>query len=181
MENSIEQKFTDCYKANTDALFRHILFRLGGDRERAKELLQETFCRAWGALAKKQASGKEVDNLRAYFYRIAHNLLVDEYGKPKTSSLEALAEARSDDGEAGEIEIRDMGVHADTLMSVESAELARAMAKLPDDYRQVLAMRYIDDLGPSAIAEVTGESANVISVRINRATEALRKILNIEQ
>ncbi len=178
MSINTEQQFLESYTANTDALFRHILFRIGGDREKAKDILQDTFTRAWGALA----GGKEIENLRAYFYRIAHNLIVDEYGRPKHASLEAMSESdeNSEGGEgSGEIAIADASSHADTMASVESAELVRALAKLPADYRDVLTMRYIDDLGPGAIAEITGESANVISVRINRATAALREVLHI--
>jgi len=51
---------------------------------------------------------------------------------------------------------------------------------LPEDSRTVLVMRYIDDLGPNEIADMLEESANVVSVRINRATKELRKILRIE-
>lgn len=173
--------FTESYKANADAIFRHILFRLGGDRERARELLQETFCRAWGAIAKREGSGREIENLRAYFYRIAHNLIVDEYGKTKTISLDALAESNvGGEGGSGEYDLADESAQANTMARVESAELCRAMSKLPADYRQVITMRYIDDLGPNQIAQIIGESANVISVRLNRATAALRKILNIQ-
>src|SRR3989344_1545875 len=178
MTNEIEQKFVQSYEANRDALFRHILFRIGGDRERATDILSDTFARAWDALCKREGKRddekKDIENLRAYFYRIAHNLLVDEYGKPKVASLDALSE----ESEHGELEVSEVSLHSDVVRLGELSELTRALAKLPNDFREVLVLRYIDDMGPSQIAEILGESANTVSVRINRATAALREILN---
>ena len=88
MKSRTEQVFLAAYEANKNALFRHILMRISGDRDRATDLLSDVFARTWNALCK----GKEIENLRAYFYRVAHNLLVDEYGKPKVISLDALSE-----------------------------------------------------------------------------------------
>jgi len=172
MASKTEETFLAAYKANTDALFRHILFRIGGDRERAKDLLQDVFCRTWD----KVRDGREIENLRAYFYRIAHNLIVDEYGKHKTVSLDALREGET---EEENFDLPDTCA-IDPSEAASVAELKRAIDRLPDDSRTVLVMRYIDDLGPSEIAEILSESANVVSVRINRATKELRKILQIE-
>ncbi|MEK7535664.1 MAG: RNA polymerase sigma factor [Patescibacteria group bacterium] len=169
MGNRIEQTFLETYQANTDALFRHILFRIGGDRDKAKDLLQETFCRAWKVLA----GGKEIENLRAYFYRIAHNLIIDEYGKHKNVSLEQMMEEV-------EFDPADTGSQSNPGLGAEITELQNAINKLEQESRTVLVMRYIDDLGPNEIANILGERANVISVRINRATKALKKVLHIE-
>ncbi|HEY4493369.1 MAG TPA: RNA polymerase sigma factor [Candidatus Paceibacterota bacterium] len=170
MKSRTEQVFLAAYEANKNALFRHILMRISGDRDRATDLLSDVFARTWNALCK----GKEIENLRAYFYRVAHNLLVDEYGKPKVISLDALSE----ESEHGELEVSEVSLHSDVVRLGELSELTRALAKLPNDFREVLVLRYIDDMGPSQIAEILGESANTVSVRINRATAALREILN---
>ena len=176
MASKIEETFLTAYEANTDALFRHILFRIGGDREMAKDLLQDTFCRAWD----KVRDGREIENLRAYFYRIAHNLIIDEYGKHKTVSLDAMRENVSGEtGDEGELDLPDTSL-VDPSSAASVNELQRAINKLPEDSRTVLVMRYIDDLGPNEIADMLEESANVVSVRINRATKELRKILRIE-
>lgn len=49
------------------------------------------------------------------------------------------------------------------------------MHQLPVEYREVLLLRYVDGLAPREIAQLTGESANVISVRIHRARRQLRQ------
>lgn len=80
--------------------------------------------------------------------------------------------------DVSEFNIADASTHNNVMKNSEVSELHRALAKLEESDREVLVMRYIDDIGPNEIAEILGESANVISVRINRATKALREILN---
>ncbi|HEY9582723.1 MAG TPA: sigma-70 family RNA polymerase sigma factor [Candidatus Paceibacterota bacterium] len=178
VKKDIEKEFIGAYEANKNALFRHIMFRIGGDREKATDLLSDTFTRTWDALCKRNSENKEIENLRAYFYRVAHNLIVDEYGKPKIASLDALSEGREESDGDEKFDVIESGSHADVVKHSEVSELHRALAKLEQSDREILVMRYIDDIGPNEIAEIIGESANVISVRINRATKALREILN---
>lgn len=160
-----EHEFRKAYNAYADALFRHCYFRLY-DRERSKDLVQDAFMKAWGYIAK----GREVENMRAFLYRILHNLIVDEFRKKKTVSLDALKERGVD------------FIAHEKLNQNDLSELKNIMSffsELPVKYREVATMRYIDDLTPKEIAEITGESENNISVRINRATAQLRNLMKI--
>lgn len=74
--------------------------------------------------------------------------------------------------------------HAMTGKAEQDAEYGRALeaiATLAREYREVFMMRFIDDLSPKEIAEILGVSANVVSVRITRATKELRKCLGVSQ
>ncbi|HRH93022.1 MAG TPA: RNA polymerase sigma factor [Candidatus Peribacteria bacterium] len=158
------QLLTEAYDAYADAIFRHCYFRVFS-RERGKELMQETFMRTWQYLS----DGKTVDNMRAFLYRIANNLIVDESRKKRETSLEALQEAGFDP--AGE----DGNVKAAALL--EERRVLETLTNLEKPYREVFIMRHIDGLKPAEIAELLGESANTVSVRLHRATEQLRKFL----
>lgn len=151
--------FLKMYDELADALFRHCLFRVY-DKERARELMQECFTRTWEQIAK----GKEIQNLKAFLYRVANNLVIDEARKKKEVSLEVLMESGFEPGDLGHI-------------SIETAADARAviavMHTMDESIRDVIVMRYIDGLGPKDIAQITGESENVISVRLHRG---LRKV-----
>ena len=48
---------------------------------------------------------------------------------------------------------------------------------LPETYSEILFMRYVEELGVSEIAAITGKSVNVISVRINRGIKRLKEII----
>lgn len=155
-----EAIFTEAYDEYADAIFRHCYFRLL-NRERAKELMQDAFLKTWEYLK----GGHDIENIRAFLYKVANNLIIDHVRKKKEMSLDALMEQGFDPGVDG---AHDMAVRVDEWKILET------MSQLEPTQRDVLIMRHIDGLQPAEIAAITGESANVISVRIHRATEKLR-------
>ena len=82
-----EEQFIKIYDELADSIFRHCYFRIY-NYERAKELMQETFTRTWEYVAK----GKKIDNLKAFVYRIATNIIIDEARRKKSVSLDDLME-----------------------------------------------------------------------------------------
>lgn len=161
----VEQRFIQAYETFSDALFRHFYFRLS-NKERALELVQETFTRSW----KYIVQGKEILELRSFLYRVANNLIVDEYRRRETTewiSLDALTEKGFD------VKTR----HHEAMMNYsEGREMLKALALLDEKYRHVVVLRYIDGLSPKEIAEVIGETENNVSVRLNRALVKIRII-----
>lgn len=162
MQRDIEEKFLVAYDDHADAIYRHCFFRVFSEG-RAEELTQEVFMRAWEYLA----SGKDVQNIRAFLYRIATNLIIDESRKKKEESLDQLLET-SDALEP----IHDG--HKDMEKNFLMKDVVAKIKSLPQEESQLLIMRYIDDLEPKEIAEILGVSANNVSVRINRAVSSLK-------
>ncbi|HWH07005.1 MAG TPA: RNA polymerase sigma factor [Candidatus Paceibacterota bacterium] len=166
MRKSKEQEFITAYDAYADALFRYCYFKVY-DRERAKELMQETFTKAWEYLA----SGKEVESIRPFLYRIAHNLSVNEVVRSRPVSLDQMAEMMGYDP-------------ADTKQPTpeQESEYALLLAKLgelePVD-RDVLTMRYVEGLPVKEIAGILQEAPNTVSVRIHRALKRMREELQL--
>lgn len=156
-----EEGFLKAYDAYADAIFRHAYFRLG-DRDRALDVMQDTFCRVW----KSYGSGESVGNMRALLYRIAGNLVIDEIRKKKTLSLDALAE----DG-------FDPEASDDGSMARETyGEIIALMREMEEEDRVPLLLRYVDDLSPKDIAETLGITENAASVRIHRALAKVRAL-----
>ncbi len=83
MDPAIEQRFLALYDETADAVYRHCYFRVH-DRELAKDMTQEAYARTWNTLAK---GGIEIENLKAFLFRIASNLVIDHYRKKKEASL----------------------------------------------------------------------------------------------
>lgn len=164
---NIEDQFVKVYEASADGLFRHCYFKLG-NRELAKDLVQETFTKAWASIAK----GAEVRNLKSFLYKIANNLIIDEYRKKKTVSLDELQ------GEGFDV-VGATG--AGIARTSEQTLVIASLAKLEGKHKEVLVLRYVSDLTPREIAEVLGETENAVSVRINRALKQLRASLNINE
>ncbi|MDB5244628.1 MAG: polymerase sigma factor, sigma-70 family [Parcubacteria group bacterium] len=159
-----ETAFLKLHEEFADAIYRHCYYRVSSQSV-AEDLTQESFMRVWDYLS----SGKKVDNPKAFLYRIASNLVIDYYRKKKETSLDVLSEAGFDP--AGEDE-------QSILTYAEGQVIPALLAKLEPDYREVLVMRYVDDLTIGEIAQAIGESDNVVSVRIHRGVAKLKTLFN---
>lgn len=159
-----EKQLWEAYEAYADALFRHCYFRMY-DRELAKDLVQETFSRAWSSYF---VPGKEVENLRALLYRILNNLIVDEVRRKKPVPLDTIAE---------EIPSRE-NVPEIVGNTIAGEKVIKLLDRLDGKYQEVIVMNFIDGLSPKEIGAIIGESENVVSVRIHRGLKKVRELLN---
>lgn len=150
------------YDAHSDAIFRHCFFRVY-DREKAREMMQDVFMKTWEYIVQ----GKKIDNLRAFLYRVANNMVIDWSRKKKETSLDAMM----DEG----FEPVGLGVKQTTL-AAEAGQMIDLLDQLDEKYRDAVRMRYLDELSPKEIAHVLGETENVVSVRIHRGLAQLRAI-----
>lgn len=167
-----ERDFAAAFEAYNDELFRHVALRLR-DRERAVELTQECFLRAWDYLNK----GEEIRELRPFLYRTLRHLIIDEYRKKKATSLEAMVE--STEGAS----VEDL-LPADESNTLEAAfdrhdgeRVLEALTRLAEPYKESVTLRFVDGLSPQEIANVIGESENVVSVRVHRGLKKLKALL----
>ncbi len=166
------RSFEEAYERYSDELFRHCSLRLS-DRERALDLTQEAFLRTWEYIER----GETVDEFRPFLYRTLRNLIIDEYRKHKTHSLESMLEGT----EETDIEALMPADESNTLeAAIDRFDGKRALAaleKLPDLYKEVLILRYVESLSPKEIARYMGESENAVSVRIHRGLKKLKTLL----
>jgi len=168
-----ENEFIGAFDVHADALFRHAYFRIS-NRERALDLTQETFIKAWEYVR----GGDEIRHWKSFLYRVLNNLIIDEYRRKKEQSLDALF---ADDPVRAEesIAVDGRGEMEDRLdEELLLAQMRSLILALPERHRTVLTLRYIDGFSLGEIARTLGTSENVISVRVHRATARLRKLCN---
>src|SRR3989344_8669705 len=168
----IQHTFTKAFELYGDELFRHASMRLS-DRDRALELTQECFMKVF-EYAKK---GEEIREMRPLLYRTLRHLIIDEYRSKKPVSLEQMVEGQEDMS----VEVLLPPDESNTLeAAIERFDGKRAMAALqdlPDAYREVLSLRYVEGLSPGEIGGIVGESENAVSVRIHRGLKKLKEVL----
>lgn len=170
---SQEERFLEAFEEYGDALFRHAFIRIS-DRERAIDLVHDTYTKAWTYLR----AGHEVESFRPFLYKVLNNLIVDEYRKRRESSLDALLAAEGvSEGSFDELVEDNTESLAATLDGQRAFEL---LERLPDEYREVVTLRFVDGLGPKEIAELIEETENVVSVRLHRALRSLRSLIETE-
>ncbi|MDP2637378.1 MAG: RNA polymerase sigma factor [bacterium] len=163
MHEDKRQQFLQAYDEFADAIFRYCYFRVF-DRELANDLVQDTFLRVWGYLEK----GGEIQHFRVFLYKIATNLIIDYKRKKRAVSLELMQEKGFEPRQDNTLRF---------LERIDAKNAVQRLSELPPHYREVITMRYVEELAVKEIAEVLGETENNISVRIHRGLEALRKIL----
>ncbi len=170
---ALEKTFLEAYGNHNDAIFRFILFKID-NRERALDIVQETFMKTWLHMTSK---GK-IENTRAFLYTVAGNLIIDEYRRRErkdyhTDSLDTLNEAGFEPS-VSEDEV-------EKIMDKLDGEQAMTMIKeLPPLYSSVLYMKYSEEMSIPEMAKSLDVSENVVSVRINRAMKKLKEMTEEE-
>jgi len=158
-----EREFLTSYAAHSDAIFRYCYYRVF-DREKAKDYVQETYLRTWKYLAE----GRKVDNIRAFLYRTATNIIIDESRKKKATSLDQIMEK----GFAPNTDPRQK-----TQDHFTGQELIAIIKSLDDKYKDVILMKYLDDLSTKEIALVLNETENNVYVRLSRGLEKVKEVV----
>lgn len=165
-----ETRFLEAFDEYNDALFRHALMRIS-NREKAIDLVHDTYTKVW-SYAK---DGYVIDSFRPFLYKVLNNLIIDEYRKRKEASLDSiLAQEGVDEGSFDDLTENTVEQLAATIDGRKAFEL---LEELPDQYKEVIILRFVDQLGPSEISELTEETQNVISVRIHRGLKLLRQLI----
>ena len=126
-----------------------------------EDLVQDTFMKTWNYLVK----GGKIDIMKAFLYHVLNNLIVDEYRKRKTSSLDVLVEKGYEPG----------ADHTESLLNMLDGKTAILLIqRLPERYQKVLKMRYVQDLSLSEMSLITGQSKNTMAVQVHRGLEKLK-------
>jgi len=140
--------------------------------EIAEELAQEAFVKAWKALARFDPDRK----FSSWLFKIAHNVALDHLRKrePVAESLDApIAE---DEGPRPlPADPRAENPLARTTFRAAGQALEAAMAGLRREYREILALRFAEELSYEEIAEVTGAPLGTVKVHLHRARQELAK------
>lgn len=152
-------------KAHDDfeiGLMNHAHFRLN-DSVVCDDLVQDTYLKTWNYMI---TSGK-IHLMKPFLYHILNCLIIDEYRKRKTASLDVLIEKGLELGVDDSAKIIN---HIDGASAVQMIEL------LPSTYKSVIHMRYVEELSIEEISVMTGQSKGVIAVQTYRGLEKLKKI-----
>ena len=164
---SLDADFTELYRAHLRDVYSYAYYRIGNHHD-AEDITEQTFLQAYRHFerAQREARGRP---LRPWLIRIAHNLAANYYRdrsrKPQTN-------------------LEDAGVLPtlhDTEDLVEGREevhqVLAGVAKLPEDRRDALIMRFALDMDNREIARALGRTDGATKVLIHRAIKQLEEEL----
>lgn len=169
--------FDELLARNQQKLFNYILFVVG-DQELANDVFQDTFVK----IIVKLQEGKYTDSGKFSFWltRIAHNVIMDRYRRQKSEHIiepnkeNDLSQLRTDTLTAGNRE----NEYVNTQIMDDVRHL---MDSLPATQREVVYMRYYQELSFKEIAEITGVSINTSLGRMRYALINMRRMAKQHQ
>ena len=154
------EMLTNAHNDYEKGLNLHAFFKVS-DHAIGEDLVQDTFMKTWKYLVK----GGEIDTMKAFLYHVLNNLIIDQYRKRKTTSLDTLLEKGFDlstgDGES----LFDVLDGKAAIISIQ---------RLPLTYQKVIRMRYVQHLSLEEMALITGQTKNVMSVQVHRGLAKLK-------
>ena len=154
-----------------DRLYAYIYYTVRNE-ELAEDIFQETFMKAIVTI--RQGRYNENGKFSAWLRRIAHNLIIDSFRQEKSENLVSCDEP--------EVNILNNiglaeGTIENTIVNRQIlADVRRLMEFLPDEQREVVYMRFYQDLSFKEIAEQTGVSINTSLGRMRYAILNLRRM-----
>ena len=167
----IEEKFLKAHDEYAASILRHISFRVS-DEMLAQDLTQETFFKAWKYVQQSGGQLKEINNIKAFLYKVANNLIIDHYRGKKRFFL-------SHNSFNEDELVFEPKQKKEAEISIEMEIVERALMGMDEEYRQIILYRYIDELSVKEIANITKKTANNISVIIHRALKQLKEKINV--
>jgi len=166
-DTSLRRMVLDLYDRDHLGLRRYVGF-LGIDPETAQELVQESFLRVHQHLL----SGGDRSNLRAWLYRVAHNLVRNAQTSARTNRTEYLPDL----GASAEIRDEAMSAEDEMLATERNARFKAALEQLSAAQRDCLALR-TRGLKYREIAEVLNLSVSTVGEHVQRGLETIKELI----
>jgi len=152
--------FTVAHHDFEAGLNKHAYFKLN-NHATGEDLVQDTFIKTWQYLVR----GGKIEVMKAFLYHVLNNLIVDEYRKRKTSSLDVLVEKGFEPNAGNSARFYDM---------LDGKAALLLIARLPIAYQKIMRMRYVQDLSLKEMALITGKSQNALAVQAHRGLVKLK-------
>ena len=163
--------FDSLLNRHKDTVYSYIYF-IVRNRELAEDIFQETFVKAIVTI--KQGRYTENGKFRAWISRIAHNLIIDNYRQEKNEQT-----ISNDDCEVdlfNNYKLSEGTIEDEMIKTQILTDVKKLVDYLPDNQKEVLILRYYQDLSFKEIADITGVSINTALGRMRYAILNMRRM-----
>lgn len=158
-----QQAFKQLYLMFVDAIYRYAFFKTNS-KEDAEDITSETFEKLWRFLDKYQSK-----NFKAYLFTIARHTTLDFLIKKQKLSTQDFNENLLENHDEK---------HLQKLIDNEKQQkLYQAISLLPENYKEVIILRFIEELSIKETAELMQKSSVCIRVLQHRAMRQLKKLI----
>jgi len=170
---------SDARKAEFDRIFTayaapiyNYALRMVGDPDRAADIAQDTFIKAY----RKLDTLTDPSATRSWLYRIATNTAFDEMRRRRHT----VPMGADDDDHPLEQPDGGPGPETQVLSGLMDERIARALLRLKPNHRQCLILSDVEDMSSVQIGDVMGMSSGAVRVLLCRARGEMRRLLAAE-
>jgi RNA polymerase sigma-70 factor (ECF subfamily) len=165
MEKPNLSQFQVAYEATVEKIYNFVYYRTGRNRDLAEDLTSEIFLKA----LERFETYDQNSSFQAWIFTIARNHIIDRYRTHKESvRLEDLTNVLS-------APKKDLNLEIDEREAVKM--VMESIDRLPENHREVLVLKFVNELDNSEIARILDKNQGAVRVAIHRALQALRNIL----
>ncbi len=155
--------FENIYRFFFKRIYRYCDYNLKR-KEIAEDIAQETFIKCWKSLP--SFSFKKGGSFQAFLFKIAKNLIIDESRKKKALKMEEYMEEAAEDNIEEELDRKN-----------DEITIKDAINKLEEDDKQIIILRYFEDLSFSEVEEVVSIKSGALRVKTHRILKKLKEDL----
>ena len=170
--NGNNRAFDELLSRSQDKIFNYIMYVVK-DEDLANDLFQETYLK----VITKMQNGRYTDTGKFFWWltRVAHNVIIDYYRAQKSSRI--VEPTKDNDlSNLNSNSLMDSNRESEMANAQVLRDVKKLMEALPEQQREVVFMRYFQELSFKEIAEITGVSINTSLGRMRYALINLRKL-----
>ncbi len=148
------------------------IFYIVRNQDLTEDIFQETFLKV--IMTIKQGRYTDTGKFKAWITRIAHNLIIDNFRQERNENTISNDEVEVD--LLNDMKLCDSNVEDDLVQEQVFSDIKKLVKHLPDNQREVLEMRYYQDMSFKEIADITGVSINTALGRMRYAILNMRRM-----
>jgi len=164
-----EAEFDRLFNQYSAPVYNYIL-RMVGDADRAADIAQDTFIKAY----RKLHTLTDASSARAWIYRIATNTAIDSMRRNRNTVRMDLEDRPVEQPDGGP------GPETQVLSGLLDERIGRALLRLKPNHRQCLILSDVEDMSATQIGEVMEMSGGAVRVLLCRARAEMRRLLAAE-
>ena len=158
-----ENQFLTYYQEFKDKVFNYLMYRLNFDRALAEDLFMDVVLKAYqhfGDFDPKKGSFK------TWIFTLAHNHLVNHWRDRQKSEAVSLDKMEEEGVTVAITEMKD-----EVSGQIEGKNIRHALSLLSEAEREVITLRYLEDLDYAEISRITGKNEGAIRTSLSRAMD----------
>lgn len=165
-KNTKHDRFIAHYHEHKDKIFTYLMYRLNFDRQQSEDLLMDVVLKGYENFDKYDPNK---GSFKTWFFTLAHNHLINFWrDQKKAASLEDLEEQGF---LAASVEAVDSASNR-----IEGEKVQRVLALMKDSEREIITLRYLEDLEYEEIARILGKKEGAVRTSLSRTLKHFGEI-----